>query len=111
MLNNFILELNNALDFVRSQKKYVRSGKSKERLRLLYEKSWLPFSMDFRTKFGNSNFKLSKTTSNFSLALADKIINIAFLLIFLLIFFLKTLPLAGPKVTPPPRQIGERIEP
>lgn len=41
----------------------------------------------------------------------EKAMNKALRFIFLLMFLAKFLSLVGPKVTPPPFQIGERIEP
>ena len=61
--------------------------------------------------FGFSISNLSKIKSKFSFAFTDKTINKAFLLIFLGILFLKTFSVDGPKVTPPPLHIGDRIEP
>src|SRR3989338_2661420 len=55
--------------------------------------------------------RLSSSTISVSRALAESAMAKARIAIFLLIFFEKFRSLVGPCVIPPPRQIGERIDP
>src|SRR3989338_5550849 len=61
--------------------------------------------------FGVSSFNSSKIISKLLLAFCDKIMNMAFLCIFLLTFCLKTFSLFGPKTIPPCLHMGDIVEP
>jgi hypothetical protein len=52
MINEFIQGYYDIIKFVKGHKKYIRSEKSKQRLSSFYEKTWLPYSLNFKTRFG-----------------------------------------------------------
>lgn len=64
MINEFIQEYYDIIKFIKGHQKYIRSGKSKQRISDFYEKSWLPYSQNFKKLFGDKDYDIIEKALN-----------------------------------------------
>jgi len=58
MVDGFIKHIEEAITFVKGHKKYIKASESKRKLANLYIKYWLPYSTDFKSKFGKKTHSI-----------------------------------------------------
>lgn len=58
MFDQFIDEFSKLFEIIKSRKKYIRSSAYKDKLISFYEERWLPYSLDFKKKFGQNKFNI-----------------------------------------------------
>ncbi len=56
LFNNFLKKYNDIEVLIKGHKKYIRSTQTKQILRNLYEKEWLPYSLNFKSRFGQEDY-------------------------------------------------------